>query len=564
MVAWSGLASDGVAVADVATGRVIDRLHQISKKDKNTPAQPFAFSPDGKVFATGGEGRLRVWDLSNGKETVEAEVGDFDRCVFSPDRKTVAVAGSRFVGLRLIEVSTGKPLPFPAVRPAPHCLAFCPDGVLLAGGDEQLVRVWEVATGKEIRRIPWTGRAVFAVAFSPDGRTVVGVSRDGQFRSWAVGTGKEGRTFSLPFSPGERDTANRLALSADLRWLAVAPLDKRIRLVDLNTGREMLQTASQPGRPFSTGYAFTPDSKHLVAPSSDGRLLVWEARTGKLVQQGSEDARSVIWLFVTPNGKQILTLSYDRKWADKVRLDEWEFSTCKRLSQRELTIRPGRVILSPDGRYLACGEINDSRYRAHKTGDLVVIDRTTGQEVRHFDDGKPSAPQALAYTPDGRKLATISREGIVRIWDAGTGKLLHRLEAGGSPGLSYEVRFLDGGKTLVSLSMKYDPQGQLARLIEWDVATGKEKKSTEGPTNMGWCHQLSPDGGRLAWAGGVRREQREEVQVWDVASRGVSKRFEGLHGGPTFLLYSPDGRTLATGSADDTILIWDVSEVKKE
>jgi WD40 repeat protein len=568
-VAWSGPGSGGVSVADVATGRVIDRLHPPDGKKRNVPAQPFAFSPDSKTLATGGEdGTLRLWDLSTGAETLHAKVGAFDRCVFSPDRKTLAVAGSKFDGLRLIDIApdrpaTGKALPFPVVRPAPHCFAFCPDGAQLAGGDDNLVRVWDVATGKELKRIEWTGKAAYAVAFSPDGKTLTAVSRDGRVRTWTT-AGKETRAFELPFNPSNRDTAARLALSPDGRWLAVAPLAKEIRLVHLNAGGELSPPAPQPRATYASAYVFSPDGMYLVSPSSEDHLLVWEARTGKLVRKGTEDARSVYWAAFTPDGKKVLTLSFDRNWADKVRLDEWDFATCKRLRQRELDVRPGQVALSPDAKLLICGENNDIRYRMHPTGDLVLIGRATGRQVRHLDDGKATAAQALACSSDGSKLATISNKGTVRIWDAGKRKLLHTLEAGGSPGLSFELRFIDGDRTLVSLSMQYGSGGhRVSRITEWDVATGK-KKSSEGPTDMGWCHRLSPDARLLAWTAGAGRDRREEVEVWDVSAGRDFRRFEGLRGGPTFFLFSPDGRTLATGSADDTVVIWDVPEVKRK
>jgi WD40 repeat protein len=565
LVAWSGPGSDGVAVADVATGRVIDNLHKPDGPVKDAPAQPFAFSADSKTLATGGaDGTLRIWDLTNGKETIQAKVGAFDRCVFSPDGKTLAVAGGRFAGLRLIDIApdrptTGKTLAFPIVRPAPHCFAFSPDSALLAGGDDNLVRVWDVAAGKELRRIPWEGKSAFALGFSLDSQALTAVSRDGHIRTWTTATGKETRTFELPFNVGDRDPDGRLALSPARRWLAVAPPDKGIHLMDLTAGREVPIASTRPSATYTTGYAFSPDSKYLVTPSNEDRLLVWEARTGRLVRQGTEDGRSVCWIAVTPDGKQVLTLSYDRQWAAKVRLDEWDFATCKRLRQCELGISPGRVALSPDGKFLICGENNDSRYRMHPSGDLVLIDRATGKQVRHFDDGKPSAAQALACSADGSKLATISGQGTIRVWDAGTGKLLRTMETGGSQGLSSELRFIEGDRTLVSLSIRYGDGGhQVSRLAEWDVATGKEKKVRDGPRNLGWCHLLSPDGKQLAWAGGAYGEQREEVEVWDVSAGSAAWRFNGLRGGPTFLLFSPDGRTLASGSAEETVLIWDV------
>jgi WD40 repeat protein len=564
LVAWSG-AGAGVAVADVATGRVIDRLDKSGGKDT---VRPFAFSPDGKALATGAAGTLRLWDLTTGKETLEAKVGDFDRCLFSPDGRKLAIVAGKFAGLRLIDVAPGsatrgKPLSFPVVRPGPLAVAFSPDGSHLAGGDDNLVRLWDVATGKEVRRLDWEGRSACAVAFDADGRTVAAVARDGQVRVWQVATGKQTEAFRLPFQPGDREPAARLAFSPGRRWLAAAPPGKVIRLVLMQTGREVNVSSTMPGSHFSFAYAFSPDGKHLVTPSSDDRLLVWEARTGRLVARGVADTRSVYWLAVSADAKRILSLSYNRSWAAKVRLDEWDFASCKRLRQVVLGVRPGHVALSPDGKLLACGEPNDVRYRAGKTGEVVLLDRTTGKPVRHLDDGRAAAPQALVFSPDGGKVATVCKDGVIRLWDVGTGKLVRSMNTGGQRGLYYQLRFVNGGKGLVSVSMSYEGGRRVARIVEWDPATGKPRQESAGPADLYWCQALSPDGKLLAWSGRMGAGRHEDVEVWDVSAGRVRQRFEGLRGGAAFLLFAPDGRTLASGCRDDTILIWDVG-AKKE
>ena len=72
---------------------------------------------------------------------------------------------------------------------------------------------------------------------------------------------------------------------------------------------------------------------------------------------------------------------------------------------------------------------------------------------------------------------------------------------------------------------------------------------------MYWCQVLSADGTRLAWSGS-RDGRHEEAEVWDVAAGRVVQRFPGLRGGPRFLVFAPDGRSLAGGAYDDTILLW--------
>lgn len=536
---------------------------------------PLAFSPDGKLFATGAYGGLVVVDVKTKKSVLSARVGAFHRCAFSPDGKTLAVADAK-EGLRLIDVAAGggtKPrtLKVPALCPGPVNFAFSPDGDQLVTGETRFVTIWDVAGGKEVRRIAWGDRTALAVAFSADGRQVTAVGDDGRAATWLTASGKEVRTFALPAHtlPAGRiyridlqyqDTADRLALSADGNWLAVAPQDVAVNLVNMTTGKKVAFADGQPGNHYTFAFAFTPDSKHLVTASEEDRLQIWDARLGKLVRTGKEDTDSVYWLGVTPDGKQVVSLSYSRAQRGTLRLEDWSLATARRLRQVDLGITPGLPALSPDGKWLAFGEPNDGRSRMHKMGDAVLVDRATGKQVRHFDAGDVSAPQDLTFSSDGKLLATINSAGTVRLWDVATGKLARSMNAEGSPGLSYRLRFTAADRTLVSTSMRYGPTGIASHIVEWAVATGQAQARHEGPKDIGWCQALSPDGKLFAWSGRPYRAVHETAEVWSVERQAPRQTLEGLRGGARFLGFSPDGRLLAGASYDRTVLVWRVAQ----
>src|SRR5262249_5654763 len=276
----------------------------------------------------------------------------------------------------------------------------------LVTGNYKMIRIWDIASGKEVRRIDCGDRTPVAVAFSSDGKQVIAVGDDGQCAAWFAVNGKQVRMFALPvkalpsgtptrFPWHDPNTSHRPSRTADGNWFAFAQ-GKAIRLVNMTKGKEVTFAAGQPGR-HST-IAFTPDSKHLITASEENRLQIWEARSGKLVRSAKEHMQYVYWFGVTPNGKQVVTLSFNHGWPEKVWLEEWSFATAKRQRQLELKITPGIPALSPDGKWLAFGEPNDSRLRMHRTGDAILVDRVTGKEIRHFDEGSESAPQDLTFS----------------------------------------------------------------------------------------------------------------------------------------------------------------------
>ncbi|WP_175478792.1 TIR domain-containing protein [Rubrimonas cliftonensis] len=152
---------------------------------------------------------------------------------------------------------------------------------------------------------------------------------------------------------------------------------------------------------------------------------------------------------------------------------------------------------------------------------------------------------SVAFSPDGARLATGSRDNTARLWDLATGREIARFEGHGKSVAS--VAFSPDGARLATAS-----HDKAARL--WNLATGREIARLEGHRNFLNCVAFSPDGARLATGAGDRT-----ARLWDLAAGREIVRLDGHGGDVASVAFSPDGALLATGSSDNTARLWDLN-----
>jgi RNA polymerase sigma factor (sigma-70 family) len=178
-----------------------------------------------------------------------------------------------------------------------HCIAYSPDGKLLAsGGEDQVVCIWEAATGKELRRVhaDWPAR----LAFSPNGKMLASSGQQ-TIHIWDMATGKELRQMS-----GDQPFGG-IAFSPDGKTLASAAWRDAIRLWDATTWKEVRTI----GRPQSAVVcvAFSPDGKYLASGDwLDKAVILWEVDSGKEVRRFGEQKDGISKVLFSPDGKNLL------------------------------------------------------------------------------------------------------------------------------------------------------------------------------------------------------------------------------------------------------------------
>jgi WD40 repeat protein len=257
-----------------------------------------AFSPDGKTLAAGSwDGTVRLWEVATGKELHQFhdQKTRVRAVAFSPDGETLACTGEGSV-IVLRDTATGKELRRLAGHRGPIAfVAFSPDGRLLASkAYDQTLRLWDVAGGREVRRLSsqdspkQVNDVECPIAFAPDGKTVIsgtlaegafGIRPQRTFRVWNMATGAEVRSFK-----DDSPSLGNVAFSPDNRLLAVANgstrgLPPRIRLWDVASSRALRPIEPAPDvHPASFSLAFSPDGKTL-ASSGGGPIQLWEVAT---------------------------------------------------------------------------------------------------------------------------------------------------------------------------------------------------------------------------------------------------------------------------------------------
>ncbi|HKY54192.1 MAG TPA: helix-turn-helix domain-containing protein [Anaerolineales bacterium] len=477
------------------------------------------FSPiDGSRVATASDdGTVKIWDAKTGKEllTIIGLTGRMNGLAFSLDGSRIATAQDEGVA-KIWDANSGEELLVLSGHTEPvFAVAFSPDGKYLATADfDGIIKVWNIQTGETLRTL--TGHhdsAVYSVAFSADGLLLATSSSDNTAKIWDVATGFERFTLA-----GHTGFLFGAAFSPDGASLATASMDGTAKVWDLTPSHELFAlTTNTDG---VSGVAISPDGMKLVTAGQ--KVLVWDMVTGQRLYELTGHTKFVDSVKFSPDGTRLLTASQD----ETVRI--WDLT-----SRHEILRLPAglsgnvTVAFSPDGKRLAV------------TGSDNVVsiwDSASGKELLILEGHTASVVQ-LAFHSDGMQLASVSENGEdgVIIWDSTTGKELLVLK---ETGPVFGLAFSPNGKLLATSG----PEGIAAI---WDTTSGKQILSLFGHTRAIFGVAFTPDGLRLATASGDGT-----VKIWDAESGEELLTLLGHTGWVFGLAISPDGTLLATAGQD--------------
>jgi eukaryotic-like serine/threonine-protein kinase len=580
----SGKRDGSIALWDVGTGRLLG-----AARGRPAAIRELAFSPDGKWLATcGADGLITLRDVPDLSElaTWPTRTGPCLQAEFTPDGRSLltvgveATSGNSQIVAHLWEVGAGEiRQTFRARAGVLTHATVSPDGRLLAIGEAFTdgsfrtgsVRFWDLTTGIESRSpLEVAGGGAWALRFVPSGERLAVADNNGVVRFWDLVTRKVVATYL-----GNLERVHSIEFSRDGHTMATGGNDTVVRLWDLRAPPSPVVWPGQPGKPgveIARWVFMSPNGQWLLGCKADGERWIWDLKSGR--ERRFRDP-NVTWMNPTafsPDSRMIADHCKDGliRFRDVMTLEE----CCEPIQTHLPDIR--NIAYTPDGQELAAVDL---------AGNVGMWELSSGKPKQSFrcPGHHSSYPQifCLAFSPDGRFLATGGVDLALRVWDRATGAMVAwmKVPAGGvnSVAFSPDSKLLAAGFysgsfmfwNTASFSSRHSHHLAAALMsagmvpVTWAITasavldasfTPEQFHSRDAGESTGHIFHLlfTPDGKTLVVAHG-----ESGVKIWDVAMR--QERFTLRS--PSFVnsaAMSACGRYLAGSGPDGSVCFWDI------
>lgn len=452
----------------LALQKILDDIHEKNYFEAGQgEVKSAVFLPGDKGLITAGEGKenkedtLQMWNLA-GKEKVSL----------------VGHEGGLLSGVNAVSVGGNAQNP-----------------VIASAGEDGTVRLWD-KSGKQIRQLIAKGESFSAIAVSLDGQKIIAGQRNGTVYLW----------------------------------------DK--------SGKQLLKTWAAHGS-YVTAISFSKNGQTLATTGNDGLARIWTVTGNKLGELKHPQIKRMLGVSLSPDGKFVATASDD----NRARIWTVNGQEVRRLEGHQGSVTV--VNFSPDGQSVATGSVD---------GSVKLWDAKTGQNLQDFR-GHRGVILSASFSADGKRLVSIAKDKFVRLWNLADTPV-QRLELTGFKDDVNAIAFSPDGKTVAGA-------GNEGVMRQWDATSGKELKVWKEAIQRTFYSQnkvqdiaFSPDG-KFIVAGGLRIGI---ARVWDLAGsltepkvrlKGNEDKPEAHRGDIVSVAFSPNRQLIATtGSYDKTMRIW--------
>jgi len=499
-------------------------------------------SPDGRRLATLHWGKtLTVLDVDS-ERTIASETltdfaeGPFYALAYSPNGRLLA-SGSGAGRVRIWEATDLTP--YGDVLDAGsyvHTVAFGPSGLVLAVGTAAgTIHLWELSAGvQKPKQLQGHGADVTSLAFSADGRVLASASRDNTIRLWDVSAG----VALAGFEPLEHRGVTAVALDRSGRWLASGSSEGDLRLWDLST-RTGIGEVLPYGPNTVTALAVSAGGNTLAAADGNGRVYLWNvpARTPKspLIKVHDSAARL---LYLAKDDQEIISSDrYSQICVTQVSLEKKSCSSIK-----ELIGDGGAIFPSPDGNVLASRS---------KEGIVRLWNAHSFRPMGEPFLERVNPSTELSFSSDSQMLGAVcgTASTAMCLWTIGSTSTPLKVPVG-APGIA-------------NLAFKWDRKivaaGGWDNLVWlWDLtSTPKRREPFRGHIGPVLRVLFSPDGRILS----STADRDRLIRLWDVDGSGVfDTALKGNQAAITSMVFSGDSKLLVSGGDDGLIVLWDLSE----